>query len=59
VRCTKQITRLILYVSALIVGESVYCRAHDCDSAVLHLKVTEMCCVLWSDEQFALCCGGL
>jgi hypothetical protein len=59
VRCNKQLTRLILYVSALSVGESVYFRAHDCDSAVLYHKVTEIHFVLWSDEQFALRCGGL
>ena len=59
VRCNKRITRLILYVLAVTVGESVYSRAHDCDSAVSYRKVTEIHVVLWSDEQFALCCGGL
>ena len=58
-RCNKQITRLILYVSAVIVGESVYSRAHDCDSAVLYGKVTEIHVVLWFNKQFALCGGGL
>jgi len=59
VRCNKQITRLILYVSAVSVGESVYSRAHDCDSAVLYCKVTEIHVVLWADVHFAHYCGGL
>ena len=57
--CKKQITRLILNVLAVNVGELVYSRTHDCDSAVLYHKVTEIHVVLWFDEQYALCCGSL